>query len=215
MRKALLIVVTAAWTCSLALAAENAPEAGKPKPEAKEEAIRTIKEALRKRISFDFVETPIGDVIAFIQTLINVNVVVDPDIDRKTPVTLKVNNMTVGNALQWILKLVGAQMEIKDNALYISAGAKDPATRARIKKLEGELDRYRKQRTSRMVGKAQVKLGGVATIELHLYDDQLPADVRNLLYKLLHEALTAELEKVRKHVHLKRPMKVPMKVKDF
>ena len=215
MRKALLIVVTAAWTCSLALAAENAPEAGKPKPEAKEEAIRTIKEALRKRISFDFVETPIGDVISFIQTLINVNVVVDPDIDRKTAVTLKVNNMTVGNALQWVLKLVGAQMEIKDNALYISAGAKDPATRARIKKLEGELDRYRKQRTSRMVGKAQVKLGGVATIELHLYDDQLPADVRNLLYKLLHEALTAELEKVRKHVHLKRPMKVPMKVKDF
>ena len=215
MRKALLIVVTAAWTCSLAPAAENAPEAGKPKPEAKEEAIRTIKEALRKRISFDFVETPIGDVIAFIQTLINVNVVVDPDIDRKTAVTLKVNNMTVGNALQWILKLVGAQMEIKDNALYISAGAKDPATRARIKKLEGELDRYRKQRTSRMIGKAQVKLGGVATIELHLYDDQLPTDVRNLLYKLLHEALTAELEKVRKHVHLKRPMKVPMKVKDF
>lgn len=83
---------------------------------------REIREKFNKRISFDFVDTPIPDVIAFLSNLTGTNFVLDPAAIQKgdLPVTLKVNDMRLGAALSWILKLVRLDYVLRDEAAFIS-----------------------------------------------------------------------------------------------
>jgi len=83
---------------------------------------REIQEKFNKRISFDFVDTPIADVIAFLSNLTGTNFVLDPAAIQKKdlPVTLKVNDMRLGAALSWILKLVGLDHDLRNEAVFIS-----------------------------------------------------------------------------------------------
>jgi hypothetical protein len=108
-------------------AAAEKPAQPKPDaPEAENPEAR-IKQALEKRITFDFVDTPFRDTLAFLQNLLNVNVVVDPGFDAATTVTLKVNDMKAANALEWIVKLAGATMEIRNEAIFIQPVKEEPA----------------------------------------------------------------------------------------
>ena len=86
---------------------------------------------LDKRVSFDFLDTPLADVVAFLQNLTGVNMVVDPGAVEgdDIPVTLKVGDMKLGAALDWILRLVNLQYAFQDEAIFIS-------TKERIKKPE-------------------------------------------------------------------------------
>ena len=83
---------------------------------------RRIREAMGKKISFDFVETPLQDVISFIGTLVDVTIVLDREAIRDEPpsVTLKVNDMRLEAALNWVLKLSGLKYTLKDEAIFIS-----------------------------------------------------------------------------------------------
>jgi hypothetical protein len=81
-----------------------------------------ILEQLDKRVSFDFLDTPLADVVAFLQNLTGVNMVVDPGAVEgdDIPVTLKVGDMKLGAALDWILRLVNLQFAFQDEAIFIS-----------------------------------------------------------------------------------------------
>lgn len=79
-----------------------------------------IKKALAKRISFDFVETPLGDVMGFFRGLLKVNIVVDPALDRMTAITMKVKDMRTAHALAWVAELAGAKMAIEKGVVYIA-----------------------------------------------------------------------------------------------
>jgi type II secretory pathway component HofQ len=112
---------------------EPKPKADVPKAaegaEAPEEA--AIRKALEKRVSFDFVETPLADALAFLQALLGVNVVVSPKVDKQAPTTLKVNDMKVAFALAWLVELHGAKMTIEKGAIFVRPAdpkeAKKPA----------------------------------------------------------------------------------------
>ena len=201
MRKAVLWAVVMAWTAAPLLAQEVriGGKAGvrlqvKPQvaQEPDDETTRKIKQLLAtKKVSFDFVETPFEDAVSFIRALLGVNMVIDPKVNTKQPLTLTVKDMSVGTALQWLLRLGGAKMEIRDGAIYV---APDPQKRGVTAKRAAVYQQAYPHR--RMIGKAQLKVGDVATVELYLYEDDLPTETRDMLLKLLKTALKAELAKM-------------------
>lgn len=82
---------------------------------------RRIKEALNKKVTFDFVETPLQDVVNFLSSLVDVTIVLDTAAVKDAPnVTLRVNEMRLQSALNWILKLVALKYTLKDEAVFIS-----------------------------------------------------------------------------------------------
>ena len=101
---------------------------------AEPEWVRLIREQMEKRISFDFVDTPLADVFAFLTNLTGINYVLDPQSiqDDDRPVTLKVNDMRIGAALEWILRLVNLNYDFKDEVIFI-------ATRERLHEPVGTL----------------------------------------------------------------------------
>ncbi|MBM4038495.1 MAG: hypothetical protein FJ290_08270 [Planctomycetes bacterium] len=82
---------------------------------------RKIKESLNKKVTFDFVETPLPDVVNFLSSLVDVTIVLDTPAVKDAPnVTLRVNEMRLQSALNWILKLVALKYTLKDEAIFIS-----------------------------------------------------------------------------------------------
>ena len=82
---------------------------------------RRIKESLNKKVTFDFVETPLQDVVNFLSSLVDVTIVLDTPAVKDAPnVTLRVNEMRLQSALNWILKLVALKYTLKDEAIFIS-----------------------------------------------------------------------------------------------
>ncbi len=81
-----------------------------------------IRESMNKKISFDFVETPLADVVTFISSLADVTIVLDTEALKDEPktVTLRVNDMRLESALNWVLKLVGLKYTLKDEAVFVS-----------------------------------------------------------------------------------------------
>jgi len=81
-----------------------------------------IRDKMNKKISFDFVETPLQDVIAFISSLVDLTIVLDSKALQDEPlnVTLRVNDMRLESALNWVLKLVGLRYTLKDEAIFVS-----------------------------------------------------------------------------------------------
>jgi tetratricopeptide (TPR) repeat protein len=81
-----------------------------------------IREAMNKKISFDFVETPLQDVVTFISSLVDVTIVLDTEAVKEEPktVTLRVNDMRLESAINWVLKLVGLKYTLKDEAVFVS-----------------------------------------------------------------------------------------------
>jgi hypothetical protein len=155
-------------------------------------ANRRIAEVLKtKRVSFDFVETPFQDAMSFMQALLNVNVVVAPELRQGHILTLKVTDMEAGKALQWMARLVGAKLDIRDGAVCVW---KEPGEPGAPRRAEGA----REPRPHRMIGKAQFSLGAAASVELYLYEDDLPPELRGAIVNALQKALAAELEKAAK-----------------
>lgn len=197
MRKTVVLAVAALWLGTPLLAAavrvitvpvpKAQPDPLAPKP-GDDEGTRKIKELLRtKKATFDFVETPLQDALSFVRALLGVNIVIDPKVKLKEPLTLTVKEMNVGAALQWMLRLGGAELEIRNGAVYVApAQAQQRPVRPQY---------YQPQAHRRMLGKAQIKVGTVATVELYLYEDDLPPETRQMLLKLLQSSLEAELKK--------------------
>jgi len=89
----------------------------------KQEWEKRIEESLNKKVTFDFVETPLQDVVNFLSSLVDVTIVLDHAATKDAPnVTLRVNDMRLLSALNWILKLVALKYTLKDEAVFISKG---------------------------------------------------------------------------------------------
>jgi hypothetical protein len=98
--------------------------AGKIERIDEQEWEKEVKRKLDRKVSFEFAETPLTEAIAFLQTLTKVNMIIDPaaaEASGSTPITLKVTNMTLGLALDWILKRADLDFALRDNAIFISS----------------------------------------------------------------------------------------------
>jgi hypothetical protein len=83
---------------------------------------KEIQEQLQQRISFDFVDTPLADVVAFLVNKTKVNIILDPAAVEgdDVPVTLKVTDMKLKAAIEWVLRLVSRSNSFRNGALFIS-----------------------------------------------------------------------------------------------
>ena len=78
---------------------------------------------LTDRVTFDFVETPLRDVVAFLQQITGANIVLDEDAVADLPnpeVTLKVTDMELSQALEWVLGGVDLKYALQGESIYIS-----------------------------------------------------------------------------------------------
>jgi len=85
--------------------------------------MKAIRSKLDRKVSFEFVDTPLSEAINFLQTLTHVNMIIDPRATgggADVPINLKVSDMSLGLALEWILKLAELDYALKDNAIFIS-----------------------------------------------------------------------------------------------
>ena len=77
-----------------------------------------------RNVSFEFVDTPVGEALAFLQALTHVNIVVDPaplrDRARRRTIGLKVADMELRHALSWILRLSGRSYTLRNRAVFVS-----------------------------------------------------------------------------------------------
>jgi len=207
MRRALLALWVALWLAPWVHAQGDAGDK-RPKPpaaaEAKDDdAEAKIKDILKnKRVTFDFVETPIVDAMNFVQALIGANLVIDPGMDQQAPLTLRVNEMPVGQALQWMAKMVGAKMDVRDGAIVIQAAKDDEREFGPKLKLEKgpplrlvELVERLKRPAGRTLGKATIPLGNGIVVELNIEEEDLDPEMRRVLLRVLYNQLLADLEK--------------------
>jgi hypothetical protein len=76
---------------------------------------------LERKVSFEFIDTPLGEAIDFLQTLAKVNIIVDSaiDPDRHPPVTLRLVDISIQSALIWIMRLTNCNYVLRDEALFI------------------------------------------------------------------------------------------------
>ena len=82
-----------------------------------------LRNTLEDRVTFDFVETPLRDVVAFLQQITDANIVLDEDAvaDLANPeVTLKVTDMKLSLALDWVLGGVDLKYALQGESIYIS-----------------------------------------------------------------------------------------------
>jgi len=82
-----------------------------------------IRKKLKTPVSAQFEDTPLQDVLQFIGTTADVNVVFDRSAARDVdePVTLQVNKMTAKSTLEWVLKMVDLQYAIMNEAVFVTS----------------------------------------------------------------------------------------------
>ncbi len=79
---------------------------------------------LEQEVTLDFSETDFNEVVAFLQRVTGVNIVVDPGVAAKsTPVTIKVDKMTLRNALGFLMVQSGFKYTIQNEVVYIATEA--------------------------------------------------------------------------------------------
>jgi hypothetical protein len=80
-----------------------------------------IYRALTKKITLEFVDTPISEAIELIQSTTRLTIILAPKVrDAKQLVTLRVNDMEVSAVIKWITQLTETFAEVKDQAIYIT-----------------------------------------------------------------------------------------------
>jgi len=78
---------------------------------------------LAKKVSFEFVDTPLEEAVNFLNAMSKVNIIIDPRVladAGKVPVTLKVADMDMETALKWILRMADLDYDIKNQAVFIT-----------------------------------------------------------------------------------------------
>ena len=77
---------------------------------------------LGERISLDFADTPVTDAVVFLHDVSGINMMLDPSaVDGEGPaITLKCENMRLGNALDIILDAAAVGYLVRDHGIFIS-----------------------------------------------------------------------------------------------
>ena len=109
-----------------------AGEAPAQKKETRAEAQRLIEEALQKRITLDFADTPVTDVAAFLGDTTGVTFVVDDFRGEALRITFRCRDMKLALALKFMLKPAELAHKVEGSAIYIA----DPERIAEVAKIE-------------------------------------------------------------------------------
>ncbi len=72
------------------------------------------------RVTVDYNETPINDVLRELQEKGGINIVANTDVDPETTVSITVTNMSLGKVLDWIMRLKELHYEIRNEAIYVT-----------------------------------------------------------------------------------------------
>ena len=76
---------------------------------------------LNQRLTLDFRDAPLSEVVDFIREVSKINIVIAPAVILSAPhITLKSSNMTLGNVLHWVTKLSHTNYGFLNGALLIS-----------------------------------------------------------------------------------------------
>jgi len=100
-----------------------APVVGKP-----EEAgwRREIEDKLERQVSFDFIETPLNQIVEFLRTVSGINIVLDSrgieaaGKDPAMPITLRVSRISLRDALDWITEFGNLKWTMRKGVVLIS-----------------------------------------------------------------------------------------------
>ncbi len=89
-----------------------------PQPQSKR-----VLASLSKKVSFDCVETPLPDIVSFLSAVLGVHVMLDPQVRYADlpGLTVRANEMSVGQALRWACRLAGLIYFWHDGAIYITS----------------------------------------------------------------------------------------------
>jgi type II secretory pathway component GspD/PulD (secretin) len=85
--------------------------------------VAQLRERLEQRITFEFQDSGLEDVVNFLRQVTGTTIVVAPDVIAAGggTVTLKVKEMRFGDALKWILQLTNLKMALQNQAIFISS----------------------------------------------------------------------------------------------
>ena len=98
--------------------AKSTPAKREKRKAAAERRRRTASAA--SPMSFELVETPMTETVSHLQTLTGLNIILHPELAEANPaITLRVRNMRLGSALNWICRLADARYVLMDEAIYI------------------------------------------------------------------------------------------------
>ena len=94
---------------------------------------QAVRAALERKVSFEFVDTPLTETAVFLQQLTGVSMVIDPElIKRGDPaVSLRLTDTALDDAFGQMLRLVGADFVVANGAVFITTVAKARAKSAR------------------------------------------------------------------------------------
>ncbi|MHC4202120.1 MAG: hypothetical protein ACYSU0_19185, partial [Planctomycetota bacterium] len=90
---------------------------------AEPEWAKAIRRKLARKVSLDFADTPLVEAVMFLQTLTKISMILDPaaaEAKGATPITLKVTDMKLLIAFDWMLKLADLDYALVDQALFVS-----------------------------------------------------------------------------------------------
>ncbi len=185
-------------------------------PEAWEGRIRG---ALERKVTFDFVETPLPDVVSFLGSVADLNIVLDTEAAKGAAptVTLRVQDMRLASALNWICKLVGYGYTLRDEALFLSKPERIPEKTVLkvydITDLTMEIKNFRGRHTALATDSGYGREGGGGSFVGDFFEKEQPEEDKPLSGVQLIEfikqvirpgawAADEELEKVREFVGL-------------
>ncbi len=85
-----------------------------------------LQEQLQRPITFEFTEAPLSDVVEFLRTVSEANIVLDTrgiqaaGKDPKMPITLKIKDVSLADTLDWVMELSGLTYALRRGAILIS-----------------------------------------------------------------------------------------------
>jgi general secretion pathway protein D len=87
--------------------------------------IQHIKRVLETRaVTLDFKNTPLSEVVTFLQEITGLNITIDPDptkVDSQVTITLRLREIILKNALQLIMDQTGYMYVFRENVIFITA----------------------------------------------------------------------------------------------
>ncbi len=92
----------------------------------------------RSRITVDFVDEPLSEVVAFIGKVAGVNVVCDPGlVASNQTITLQATDMSLGNVITWVSRQAGCQVVRLHGALFFTDQPQDLPKTIRLYDISG------------------------------------------------------------------------------
>ena len=120
----------------------GSPELGWPRqghdPDMAEE-FRLVQDQLRKPVTLDFAETPLRDVVTFMQDFTGINMVVDPELFPRlgTPVTMRTTDVPIDTAMGVIAYLCDMRLAFYNGMVVLTSAEAGRARMHRNRVREG------------------------------------------------------------------------------